>query len=358
MTITTENPAPFHPALSFVRIADVEPKKVDWLWKPRVARGKLTIFAGMPDVNKSTLLLDISARVTIGGALPAGEGKVPQGSVIILTAEDDLADTVRPRLEVAGADLTRVHVIQMVRKNGQAGRCFDLTKDIERLEELIAQMGDVVLIGIDPVSAYMGRPGKLDSHRNTDIRATLTPLHEMASRQGVTVLGIDHLNKTGGTQAMLRVVGSIAFVGAPRSVYLIVRDENNEERRLFLPIKNNLAKIRTGLAYKVIEKIAPAPVFEAYPAIEWEPWPVTMTADEALAQKSDGRKSDALEQAKSLLEEMLGWGPCKQQDIEQRAAAKGISEKSLRNAKKALYVKSERASGHWWWLLPGQELSD
>jgi putative DNA primase/helicase len=358
MAVTTEQPAPFHPALLIKRIADVEAKKVDWLWKPRVARGKLTIFAGMPDVNKSTLLLDVAARVTVGGLLPAGEGKMPQGSVIILTAEDDLADTVRPRLEVAGADLNRVNVIQMVKDNGQPGRCFDLTRDIERLEELIAQMGDVVLVGIDPMSAYMGRPGKLDSHRNSDIRAALAPLHEMASRQGVAVIGIDHLNKGGGTQAMLRVVGSIAFVGAPRSVYLIVRDDNDEQRRLFLPIKNNLAKIRTGLAYKVVEKIAPEPVFEAYPAIEWEAGPVTMTADEALAQKPDGRKSEALEQAKSLLQQMLGWGPCKQQDIEQRAADKGITEKSLRNAKKALYVKSYRPKGdqHWWWLLPGQEM--
>jgi putative DNA primase/helicase len=349
------------PHFVVVRIADVESTKVDWLWKPRIARGKLIIFAGMPDVNKSTLLLDVAARVTVGGPLPAGEGKMPQGSVVLLTAEDDLADTVRPRLEVAGADLSRVHVIQMVREIGQQparSRCFDLTQDIERLELLIDQIGDVVLVGIDPVSAYMGKPGKLDSHRNSDIRATLMPLHEMAARKGVAIIGIDHLNKSSGTQAMLRVVGSIALVGAPRSVYLIVRDEDDEERRLFLPVKNNLAKIRTGLAFKVIEKLAPAPVFEMYPAISWEPQPVMKTADEALAIKPDGRASEAMQQAKSLLEEMIGWGPCKQRDIEQRAAAKGISEKSLRNAKKALYVRSERASGHWWWLLPGQELSD
>src|SRR5262249_50325836 len=156
-------------------LADVEAKKVDWLWKPRIARGKLTIFAGMPDVNKSTVFLDLAARVTTGGKLPAGEGTVPQGSVVILTAGDDLADTVKPCAEVAGGDPECIHVVKMVKAvlYRHPARGFDLTQDIERLETLIEQIGDVVLVGIDPVSAYMGRPGKLDSHRNSDIRATL-----------------------------------------------------------------------------------------------------------------------------------------------------------------------------------------
>jgi putative DNA primase/helicase len=341
--------------LAIVRVVDIEGKKVDWLWPGRIARGKLTIFAGMPDVNKSTLTLDLTARVTTGALLPAGEGRVPLGSVIILTAEDDVADTVRPRLEVAGADLARVHVIIAIKAAAGAGpRSFDLSQDIGRLEKAIGEIGDVLLVVIDPISAYMGKPGKLDSYRSTDVRATLAPLQETAARCGVAVIGIDHLNKSGGAQAMLRVLGSIAFVAAARAVYVIVRDEEDDARRLMLPAKNNLGKIRTGLAFRVIEKLAPAPVFDCYPAIRWEDEPVHVTADEALANKQDGRKSESAEAAKVLIAEMLAKEPMPQKEIEQRATAQGISPRSLTTAKKALKVKSEKIGAAWWWSMPGQ----
>ena len=342
--------------LAIVRVADVEARQVNWLWKPRIARGKLTIIAGMPDVNKSTLTLDLTARVTKGGALPCGEGRVPLGSVILLTAEDDVADTVRPRLEVAGADLTRVHVITAIKaSDGKGPRSFDLTQDIARLEEAIQEIGDVALIVIDPVSAYMGKPGKLDSYRSTDVRATLSPLQEMAARCGAAVIGIDHLNKSGGTQAMMRVLGSIAFVAAARAVYVVVRDDEDDERRLFLPAKNNLGKIRTGLAFRVIEKLAPEPVFDAYPAIKWEDEPVTMTADEALANKHDGRRSEGAEAAKVLIAEMLADKAVPKKEIDQRAEAQKITHRSLETAKKAMGIVSTKIGTAWWWSLPGRE---
>ena len=342
--------------LEIVRVADVEAKKVDWLWKPRIARGKLTILAGMPDVNKSTLTLDLAARVTTGGILPCGEGHVPLGNVIILSAEDDIADTVRPRLEVAGADLTHVHIITAIKaSHGRGPRSFDLTQDIDRLEEAVQEIGDVPLIVIDPVSAYMGKPGKLDSYRSTDVRATLSPLQEMAARCGAAVIGIDHLNKSGGAQAMVRVIGSIAFVAAARAVYVVVRDDEDDERRLFLPAKNNLGKIRTGLAFRVIEKLAPPPVFDAYPAIKWESEAVTMTADEALAKRPDGRKSEDAEAAKVLIAEMLAEKAAPQKEIEARAEAQGISHRSLQTAKKALGIVSTKIGIVWFWSRPGQE---
>jgi putative DNA primase/helicase len=339
--------------MAIVRVADVEGKKVDWLWPGRIALGKLTIFAGMPDVNKSTLTLNLASLVTTGGLLPASEGRVPLGSVIILTAEDDVADTVRPRLEVAGADLARVHVIVAIKAaNGAGPRSFDLSQDIGRLEKAIGEIGDVLLVVIDPISAYMGKPGKLDSYRSTDVRATLAPLQETAARCGVAVIGIDHLNKSGGAQAMMRVLGSVAFVAAARAVYVIVRDEEDDARRLMLPAKNNLGKIRTGLAFSVVEKFASAPVFDAYPAIKWENEPVTMTADEALANKQDGRKSESAEAAKVLIAEMLAKEPMPQKEIKTRATAQGISPRSLTTAKKALGVKSEKIGAAWWWSLP------
>lgn len=152
---------------------------------------------------------------------------------------------------------------------------------------------------------------------------------------------------------MMRVLGSVAFVAAARAVYVVVRDEEDDARRLMLPAKNNLGKIRTGLAFRVIEKLASAPVFDAYPAIKWEDEPVTTTADEALG-KQDGRKSETAETAKVLIAEILAKEPVPQKEIEKRATAQGISPRSLATAKKALNVKSEKIGAAWWWSMPGQ----
>jgi hypothetical protein len=341
--------------LHVVRVSDVEAKKYNWLWPSRIARGKVTLLVGMPDVNKSTLALDLTSRITNNDVLPNGEGRAPSGSVIILSAEDDVADTMRPRLEVAGANLDRVHAITAAKTNDKGGRrTFDLTKDIAQLELLVKKIGNVVAIIIDPYSAYMGKPGKLDSYRSTDVRAVLTPLFDMAARLDVAVIGIGHLNKSGSMPALMRVLDSVAFVAASRGVYLIVRDPENDERRLFLPAKNNIGKIRTGLAFKVIEKLATT-VFDAYPCIKWEDETISMTADEALSWREDGRRSEVKERAKALILELLANGPMKQKEIQAKADEQGITARVMNTAKTDMGVLSTRIERQWWWSLPGQE---
>ena len=347
-----------------VPMSSIKAKKIIWLWKWRIACGKLTVFAGMPDTNKSTAALDLAARVTVGGPLPAGEGQAPLGNIIIFSAEDDAADTLRPRLEVAGADLDRIHYVSMVKeKKGGHQRGFDLTQDIERLETKIIEIGSVVMVIIDPVSAYLGKPGKLDSYRQTDVRATLSPLEEMVARHQVAVVGIDHLNKKSGLKALLRVGGSIAFTAAPRSVIIFVRDEEDLERRLFLPAKNNNApeEYKTGLAFRIVKRFAPPPVFDVMPAVEWETEPVNVTADEALeadGKKTDGRRSDTAEVCKVFLQEFLRAGPRMVKDIEAEAKKRGLnpSSKSIRTAKEGLKIISRRKGTEGWeWTLPGQQ---
>ena len=347
-----------------VPMSSIKAKKIIWLWKWRIACGKLTVFAGMPDTNKSTAALDLAARVTVGGPLPAGEGQAPLGNIIIFSAEDDAADTLRPRLEVAGADLDRIHYVSMVKeKKGGHKRGFDLTQDIERLETKIIEIGNVVMVIIDPVSAYLGKPGKLDSYRQTDVRGTLSPLEEMVARHQVAVVGIDHLNKKSGLKALLRVGGSIAFTAAPRSVIIFVRDEEDLERRLFLPAKNNNApeEYKTGLAFRIVKRFAPSPVFDVMPAVEWETEPVNVTADEALeadGKKTDGRRSDTAEVCKVFLQEFLRAGPRMVKDIEAEAKKRGLnpSSKSIRTAKEGLKIISRRKGTEGWeWTLPGQQ---
>jgi hypothetical protein len=351
-------PKPSATGVIMVRVADVESKKIDWLWPSRIPRGKLTIIAGMPDVNKSTFSLDLAARITREGELPCGEGRAPLGSVIILSAEDDIADTIRPRLEVMGADLTRVHIITAVKPHSKLGeRSFDLSQDIDHLEEAVEKLGDVALIVIDPITAYMGKPGKLDSYRSTDVRAVLAPLQTMAAKCGAAVVCIDHLNKNvSQSQAMLRLLNSISFVAAARAIFIIVRDPEDDERRLLLPVKTSVSKIRTGLAFHIIERLTPEPLFDAQPAIKWEDGAtITMTADEALAFKPDGRKSPGTEAAKGLILQMLNGKTVRATEIEARASELKITRQSLKTAKKAIGVITTRIDNAWWWSLPGQE---
>jgi putative DNA primase/helicase len=296
------------------------------------------------------------ARVTTAKAMPDGEAKITRGNVIILSAEDDVADTIRPRLEAAGANIDRVYVIKATKLPKGAKRTFDLTQDLERLERKIEEIGDVVLVVIDPYSAYMGKPGKIDSYRSTDVRAVLTPLCEIVGRHEVAVIGIGHLNKTGAAPMLLRVLDSIAFVAASRGVYLVVRDPEDDEKRMMLPAKNNIGRIRTGLAFKIILKEVPK-LKGLQPAIEWQDGAVEITADEALATKpEDGRKSEDAERAKKIIVEMLVGGPRLAKEIEDRITKEGISKKSLRTAKKGISVRSEKVGTVWWWAMPGQEI--
>ena len=350
--------------LVVVRMSTIKSKKIIWLWQWRIALGKLTIFAGLPDTNKSTIALDLAARITVGGPLPAGEGQAPLGNVIILSAEDDVADTIKPRLEVAGGDPNRIYHVPMVeeKKSGRK-RGFDLTQDIERLEHAIIKIGNVKLVIIDPVSAYLGKPGKLDTYRQSDVRGTLSPLEEMAARHGVSIVGIEHLNKKSGLKALLRVGGSIAFAAAPRSLIIFVRDEEDQDRRLVLPAKNNNApeKYKTGLACRIIMRLAPPPVFDVMPAVKWEEEPVSITADEALeadGKKTDQRRSETAEMWKVFLQEFLRAGPRMVKDIESEAKKRDLNpgSKSMRTAKEALKIISRRKGTQGWeWTLPGQQ---
>ena len=178
----------------------------------RLPRGKLAILDGDPGLGKSTCALDLAARVTLGALMPDGSSADLDGpaGVVIMTAEDGLGDTVRPRLEAAGADLERVHIVHAIRDGfNSAGdelqRAFSLKEDVQRLEAVLQEIGDVRLIVIDPISAYIG--SGTDSHNNAEVRTLLSPLGAMAARRGVAVIAVSHLNKGGagsGGDALLR----------------------------------------------------------------------------------------------------------------------------------------------------------
>jgi putative DNA primase/helicase len=186
-------------------LADVQPEPITWLWPGRIAQGKVTLIAGDPGLGKSMLTVALAAHVSRGTPWPVDRSTCPLGDTIMVSAEDDPGDTIRPRLDAAGADVARVHVLTMVSEPDRDGnpreRSFNLAKDMPGLDDLLRQKSDCKLITIDPVSAYLGGT---DSHNNADVRALLTPLAAVASRHRVAIVAVTHLNKAQQAQAIYR----------------------------------------------------------------------------------------------------------------------------------------------------------
>jgi putative DNA primase/helicase len=184
------------PALMMRNAAEVIIEPVTWLWPGRIAVGKLAMIGGEPGTGKSQVAIAIAAAVTTGARWPCCDDAAPVGGVIILATEDDLADTIAPRLIAAGADLACVRTVTAVHDPDAPGRrrALDLAADLARLEDALDLRPDVRLIVIDPITSYMGR---VDSHRTTDVRSVLEPLAEMAARRRVAILAITH--HIGGT---------------------------------------------------------------------------------------------------------------------------------------------------------------
>jgi hypothetical protein len=336
-----------------VPVSSVQATPIQWLWPSRIAIGKVTLIAGHPGLGKSQLTAYLAALVTRGGSWPAKEGSAPVGSVIMLSAEDDIADTIRPRLEAAGANVDRVHVLTSVQEVDR-DRGFNLSRDVATLREVLAVKSDVKLVVIDPIMAYLAGT---DTHKTADVRAVLAPLAELAAESKVAIVAISHLNKGGGSDAMGRVTGSMAFVAAARAAYLVQKDPEDANRRLFLPVKNNLGAHGFGLALRIVERDV-SPTIRA-PAIEWEPGYVTITADEAMAAAAvnDGENASALREAEEFLRDALSGGPVTQRTIKADANANGISEATLRRAKSRLGVIARKTGmdGRWVWELPPAE---
>jgi hypothetical protein len=304
-----------------VRVSDVIPRPIRWLWPSRIAYGKLSIIAGEPGLGKSQLTMYLAAAVTKGGGQwwPDCPDHIEPANVIILSAEDDVADTIRPRLEAAGADLSRVTILSAIRKEGDTGeRGVNIGEDAVHIAEAIEHVGNVGLIIIDPVSAYLGR---MSGNNNVEVRFALAPVQHLAMKHGPAVVAVSHLNKpnAGGTNALHRVTGSGAFSAAARAVFLVVPQPDSEQR-LFLPGKNNLGREQMGLVFSVEERDTPSGI--RAPAIRWTGESVTMTADEALAAVAHGpEEQGALAEAKDFLLDLLTAGPIPRKELEKAQTA-------------------------------------
>jgi putative DNA primase/helicase len=336
--------------------AEIEPKRIDYLWPGRIARGKHTAIAGEPGDGKSQLSVFVAAMITTGGHWPCNEGHAPVGNVLILNAEDGADDTIVPRLIAAGADLKRVHIVSAVmQEDGKGRRSFNLQADLALLEKKIAEIGSVALVIIDPISSYMG---KTDSHKNAEVRSALEPASEMAERMKVAILSITHFSKTGAGnngKALHRFIGSIAFVGAPRAAFAVIQDTDNEGRMLLLHAKNDMAAKPQGLAYRLVQRTVGDEgegIVASY--IAFDSTPVTVSADEAMRASEDGGDRAAAGEAEDFLLDKLSAGPLPSKEAEEHAKAIGIAPRTLRRARKKLGVIAEKGGlkEGWTWRLP------
>ncbi len=346
--------APEADGLISQRAFEIPPEKLHWIWLARWPLGKCLVVAGDQGLGKSTLLLDAAARVTRGAEWPDGSGRAPMGTVIIFASEDDPADTIIPRLMAADADLNKVHIIRGVREAGKR-RTFNLAADLQRLESKIVEVGDAILVIFDPMSSYLG---KTDSYRNTEVRAVLEPLGDMAARHRVSIVANAHLSKNGKGSANKRVLDSVAFTAHSRGVNIVAEDPDNPDHRLFLPSKTSLTKggrKLPGLRFELDDKIVDAAKDIRGSFVKWLNSDVTVTADEALAAADERTKGpSALDDAKTFLRSYLQGGPKDHKDVKGAASAECISPATLKRAKAELNVQSTKkglSSDDWLWSL-------
>lgn len=265
-----------------IPLSSVEPVDVEWVWPGVIPRGKLSTFAGPGGLGKTCVSLDLAARISVGGEIPGqGGARFEPGSVLFISAEDDPADTLVPRLKAAGADLDKIHVLGVAAH----GR-FSLA-DIATLTRSAQSIGDLSLIVIDPPTAYLGQT---DDHKNSELRALLAPLATFAAKQNLAVLLVTHVSKSTSNRASDRILGSVAYTNAVRSAWLFKKDDDDKGRVLILPVKTNLAERATGFAYR-IESTLVEGLRTSQGRVAWEAEAVDMDADEACGAESQSAKS-------------------------------------------------------------------
>ncbi len=316
-----------------VSLSDVTAKPVQWLWRGRIPLGKVTVLDGDPNLAKSLLSLDLAARISVGGSMPDGAHADLDGprGVVILSAEDDLEDTIRPRLDAAGAAVERVALL--VRVKSPEGERSPTVADLEALEDAIRQT-DAVLVIVDPLMAHI--PDERDSHRDHDIRRALAPLASLAARMGAAVLVIRHLNKAGGGNPLYRGGGSIGIIGAARSGLLVASDPDAPDsgRRILAVTKSNLAALAPALAFRV-------EAVDEVPRIVWE-GPTAHTADALLVSRLPEEERSAMEEAAAFLSDMLAEGDLPANEVKAAARQSGIAERTLERARLRTGVVTRR----------------
>lgn len=317
--------------LIFLKSSEIISKPIDWLWKDKIAKGKVTLIAGDPGLGKSQTTIFIASIVSTGGVFPGGS-ECEKGRVLFFSAEDDPEDTINPRLEAVKADRENIFIFSTVKKDGKE-KSFDLSKDMDLLTKTVEEAKDISLIIVDPITAFLG---ETDSHVNAEVRALLSMLSKLAAKHGIAIIVVTHLNKSSGGSPLNKITGSLAFVAAARAAYMVIKDENDESRRLFLPVKNNLAEDKGGFAFKVEGVKLEGGIFTS--KVAWETEGVSMSAIDAMKeQKGDGVDDKAIKKLEGILRQHPEG--LSTNDYVREAMRIGISRRTVYRAEKDMFIE-------------------
>jgi uncharacterized protein YijF (DUF1287 family) len=311
-------------------LSDVPPEAVSWLWPGRIPFGKLTMLDGDPGLGKSLLTLDLAARVSTGRPMPGEMGKHDPAAVIIMTAEDGLADTVRPRLDALGADAARVHAIAVDTGDADSTQGVTFPMDLAALHDKAMEL-QARLVVIDPFMAYIG--GDVNTRIDHDVRRLLAPMARLAEGTGAAVIVVRHLNKSSMGNALYRGGGSIAFIGAARAGLLVARDPDDEGRRILATTKMNLAPEPPSLAFTINGE-------QGAPRVSWL-GESAHRANDLVTLVEDRQEAGDL---KAFLRELVEVTPRTYPEVkvECRKAGFEVADRTLRRARQAAGITAAR----------------
>ena len=322
--------------LKLIHMEDVVSKEVEWLWYPYIPYGKITIIEGDPGEGKTTLVLKLAAALSRGLPLPCDDDKEYEPiHIIYQTAEDVIEDTIKPRLEKAGADCSMIRVIDETDK--------ELSMTDDRLEQAIIETGARLII-LDPIQAYIG--ATVDMHRANEIRPVLKHLGIIAEKHNCAIILIGHMNKASGSKSTYRGLGSIDIQATARSVLLVARLRDKPNIRIMAHDKSSLAPAGDAIGFEMTEDNGMVCI-----------GPYDITIDELLSG-NEGRGKKKLDIAENFIKEYFGSNKViPSNEIMMEAAKRSIKRNTLLSAKKKLGIisdkeKAEDGTIYWTWVMP------
>lgn len=322
--------------LKLIHMEDVVSKEVEWLWYPYIPYGKITIIEGDPGEGKTTLVLKLAAALSRGLPLPCDDDKEYESiHIIYQTAEDGIEDTIKPRLEKAGADCSMIQVIDETDK--------ELSMTDDRLEQAIIETGARLII-LDPIQAYIG--ATVDMHRANEIRPVLKHLGIIAEKHNCAIILIGHMNKASGSKSTYRGLGSIDIQATARSVLLVARLRDKPNIRIMAHDKSSLAPAGDAIGFEMTEDNGMVCI-----------GPYDITIDELLSG-NEGRGKKKLDIAENFIKEYFGSNKViPSNEIMMEAAKRSIKRNTLLSAKKKLGITSDKEKAedgtiYWTWVMP------
>lgn len=330
--------------LNVVTLDTVQREHVTWLWPSRIPFGKLTVLEGDPGVGKGHLAMKIAAAVTTGHALPGGEHRAA-ADVVLVSLEDGLGDTLRPRAEAAGAALERIHTVTGVTGSDGFERLPTIPGDVALLAERVRETGAKLLI-LDPITAYVG--SDTDTYKDQEVRRALLPLALLAEETGCAVIVVRHFTKKSGNK-ITAGGGSIAITGIARMVLMVAEHPDDPARRVLAVSKSNLAPVPDSLEFSIEDDGTGS-------RLVWG-GRSDFTADTLHTARAEGANEEAgvtTECMDWLRDHLTGKDDTSRKDVLRAGKDNGFTDRTIDRAAKKLDVVKRRTGfqGHSTWALP------